>query len=77
MILEYAEHFSPTDPCREFEVAKSTFYEWKNAYKRDGVTGLKGFIPHILTVVSISSLILSPERVIPTRDTVCRKDNLP
>jgi len=39
--LEWATHFGPTETCREFEVPKSSFYEWKNAYKRDGVAGLK------------------------------------
>ncbi len=41
LVLEWASHFGVTETCREFEVAKSTFYEWKNAYKRDGVAGLK------------------------------------
>ncbi len=41
LVLEWASHFGITETCREFEVAKSTFYEWKNAYKRDGVAGLK------------------------------------
>jgi len=41
MILDYASHFGPTETCREFEVPRSSFYEWKKAYKRDGVAGLK------------------------------------
>lgn len=41
LVLEWSTHFGPTKACREFEVAKSTFYEWKNAYKRDGVAGFK------------------------------------
>ncbi len=40
LVLEWSTHFGPTEACQEFEVAKSTFYEWKNAYKRDGVAGL-------------------------------------
>ena len=32
LVLEWSTHFGPTKTCREFEVAKSTFYEWKNAY---------------------------------------------
>jgi len=41
LVLEWSTHFGPTETCQEFEVAKSTFYEWKNAYKREGVAGLK------------------------------------
>ena len=41
LILELAAHFGPTKTCRDFEVPSSTFYEWKKAFKRDGVAGLK------------------------------------
>ena len=34
-------HFGPTETCREFEVPNSTFYEWKKAFKRNGVAELK------------------------------------
>ncbi len=41
LVLELATHFGPTETCRDFEVPSSTFYEWKKAFKRDGVAGLK------------------------------------
>ena len=34
-------HFGPTETCREFEVPNSTSSEWKKAFKRNGVAGLK------------------------------------
>ena len=36
-----SEHAGPIRACREYEVPKSTFYEWKKAYKKNGVSGLK------------------------------------
>ena len=41
LVLELATHFGPTETCRDFEVPSSTFYEWKKAFKRDGIAGLK------------------------------------
>ena len=41
LVLELATHFGPTETCRDFEVPSSTFFEWKKAFKRDGVAGLK------------------------------------
>lgn len=41
LVLEWITHFGPTETCRDFEVPSSTFYEWKKAFKRDGVAGLK------------------------------------
>lgn len=41
LVLELATHFGPTKTCRDFEVPSSTFFEWKKAFKRDGVAGLK------------------------------------
>ena len=41
LVLELATHFGPTKTCRDFEVPSSIFYEWKKAFKRDGVAGLK------------------------------------
>ena len=41
LVLELATHFGPTKTCRDFEVPNSTFYEWKKAFKQDGVAGLK------------------------------------
>jgi transposase InsO family protein len=40
-ILEYAQGIgSVTEACREFEVPRSTFYEWKNAFEKEGKAGL-------------------------------------
>lgn len=41
LVLELATHFGPTKTCRDFEVPSATFFEWKKAFKRDGVAGLK------------------------------------
>jgi len=41
LVLELATHFGPTETCRDFKVPSSTFYEWKKAFKRDGIAGLK------------------------------------
>ena len=41
LVLELATHFGPTKTCRDFEVASSTFYEWRKAFKQNGVAGLK------------------------------------
>ena len=41
MILKYAKQFGPTETCREFEIPRSSFYEWKKAYKQNGVEGLR------------------------------------
>ena len=39
-VLEYAKHFGVTETCREFNIARSTFYEWKQKYDREGRAGL-------------------------------------
>jgi len=40
-VLEYAQGIgSVTKPCHEFEVPRSTFYEWKNAFDKEGRAGL-------------------------------------
>ena len=40
-VLEFAQGIgSVTKACREFEVPRSTFYEWKKAYNKEGKTGL-------------------------------------
>jgi transposase InsO family protein len=40
-VLEYARGIgSVTKACREFEVPRSTFYEWKKAYDKEGKAGL-------------------------------------
>jgi len=39
-VLEYAKIFGVTKSCREFDVSRSTFYEWKNRYDSKGKSGL-------------------------------------
>lgn len=39
-ILDYAERFGVTKTCREFDVARSTFYYWKQKYDKEGQDGL-------------------------------------
>ena len=39
-VLEYAHHFGATTACREFNVARSTFYHWKQKYDQAGRSGL-------------------------------------
>ncbi len=38
--LEYANHVGVTKTCREFNVARSTFYNWKQKYDNEGRSGL-------------------------------------
>jgi len=41
VVLEYAELCgSVSDSCREFEVSRSVFYEWRKAYRKEGAKGL-------------------------------------
>ena len=41
-VLEYACHIgSVTKACQEFEVARSSFYEWKKIYEAEGKSGLR------------------------------------
>ena len=41
VILEYAKGIGNNrETCREFGVARSSFYEWKKAYAKDGNAGL-------------------------------------
>jgi transposase len=41
MILEYAMAIgSVSQTCQDLDVARSSFYEWKNAFKREGKAGL-------------------------------------
>ncbi len=41
LVLEWAEaHCSVTEACREWDVPRSTFYRWKEAYARHGDAGL-------------------------------------
>jgi transposase InsO family protein len=39
-VLEYANHFGVTKACREFNVPRSTFYNWKQKYAHEGRAGL-------------------------------------
>ena len=40
IVLEYAKHVSVTEACREFNVARSSFYQWKQVYEQEGRAGL-------------------------------------
>jgi transposase InsO family protein len=40
VVLEFAKHDGVTKTCKEFEVPRSTFYEWKKKYDLDGRAGL-------------------------------------
>ena len=41
IVLEFAREIgSVTKACREFEVPRSTFYEWKKAFDKEGKAGL-------------------------------------
>ncbi len=39
-ILDYAHDFGVTETCREFKVARATFYAWKKRYDEEGRDGL-------------------------------------
>jgi transposase InsO family protein len=39
-VLEYANHVSVTKACWEFNVPRSTFYNWKQKYAHEGRAGL-------------------------------------
>jgi transposase InsO family protein len=39
-VLEYAHHVGVTKACREFNAARSTFYEWQQKFDRAGREGL-------------------------------------
>jgi len=39
-VLEYANHFGVRKTCKEFKVARSSFYRWKNKYDQEGQSGL-------------------------------------
>ena len=40
VVLDFADAFSVTKACREFNVARSTFYRWKQKYDKEGRFGL-------------------------------------
>jgi transposase len=39
-VLEYAKYFGVTEACREFNIPRSSFYRWKQAYEHEGRSGL-------------------------------------
>lgn len=39
-VLEYAKHLGATAACREFKVARSSFYHWKQKHNAEGKSGL-------------------------------------
>ncbi len=39
-VLDYASHFGATEACKDFKVAKSSYYEWKNKFDKEGKMGL-------------------------------------
>ncbi|MBT6052914.1 MAG: IS481 family transposase [Candidatus Scalindua sp.] len=42
IVLEYARKFDgPIATCREFNIPKSTFYEWKKKFDTEGIAGLR------------------------------------
>ena len=40
VVLEYANHIGVAKACREFNVARSSFYRWKQKYDNEGRSGL-------------------------------------
>ena len=40
MVLDLASNLNVTKACKEFNVPRSTFYEWKKSYDQEGVSGL-------------------------------------
>ena len=55
-VLELGAHLGVTKACREFGVAKSTYYEWKTRYDREGISGLYRKKPVALTYPRKTSL---------------------
>jgi len=39
-VLEYSNHLGATKACKEFNVPRSTFYNWKKKYDNEGRSGL-------------------------------------
>jgi transposase InsO family protein len=39
-VLEYANHVGVTKACREFNIPRSTYYDWKQKYAHEGQAGL-------------------------------------
>ena len=40
VVLEFADRLNVTKACKEFNVPRSTFYEWKKSYDQEGQPGL-------------------------------------
>lgn len=40
VVLDFADAFGVTKTCREFNVARSTFYRWRQKYDKEGRFGL-------------------------------------
>lgn len=40
VVLELAHHLGVTKACREFDVARSSYYRWKQKYEKAGQSGL-------------------------------------
>src|SRR5688572_9336209 len=40
-VLEYANHFGVAETCQEFNVARSSFYRWRQRYDEAGKSGLE------------------------------------
>jgi hypothetical protein len=42
IVLEYARKFDgPIATCREFNIPKPTYYEWKKKFDTEGIAGLR------------------------------------
>jgi site-specific recombinase XerD len=58
MVLEYAREFGKdAESYREFGVSRSTFYQWRNAFREHGLAGLEGFKLHSLRHTFSTTLI--------------------
>lgn len=41
-VLRYAEANGMVAACRQFDIAQSLYYRWKNKFDRHGIDGLQG-----------------------------------
>lgn len=46
IVLDYAKLVRVTNACREFEVPRSSIYNWKKRYDEEGPSGLYPKNPH-------------------------------
>ena len=54
LVLEFAKAIgSATKACQEFDIPRSSFYDWKKAYDQEGKAGLlrKKPIPKLITLM--------------------------